>query len=432
MFEAAEVGDLEKLKLFEQDGTKKGEFASAVLQPKDELRGVTPLHLACEKGHLHVVEYLLRSGVDPNSPDKHKVTPLHIACIFDQQAIVSRMLDFGVKVDPTDVEGDTPLHWAATKGYVKIMEMLLERGANITACNQYGWTPLHRAAFNGRPAAINLLMSRKALSSVVTQDGSTPLHLACKQNQLSAVEMLLQWGARADMRDNCGHTCIDVCLTDGCVDLVMERGVGAKALLGSGGGPAGGLPPRRGGADAEGGGGGSLTASSGLVSRYERWPNMTAAPTVNGGGSGSGGASPRLSPQSSAKEKQLAQAIASQSTPPSHSPRISDPDPSSIVPAFARKPLPDVVLRPDSPGASSMAGAGAGPSGTTAMGSSGTRPASGGSSASGDDFQGIIKDEVRREAGRSDALLGAPRPRSAANKKFLDRYNLSRFNLFAP
>ena len=39
----------------------------------------TPLHIACEKGHLPIVEYLLEKGADIEAKDKWQNTPLHFS-----------------------------------------------------------------------------------------------------------------------------------------------------------------------------------------------------------------------------------------------------------------------------------------------------------------------------------------------------------------
>lgn len=41
--------------------------------------GLPPLHLAAEKGHLHVVRYLLEAGVSPDLADDDAYTALHYA-----------------------------------------------------------------------------------------------------------------------------------------------------------------------------------------------------------------------------------------------------------------------------------------------------------------------------------------------------------------
>ena len=43
------------------------------------MHGCTPLHAACQEGHVHIAEYLLSRGVDVNATMHDGRTPLHVA-----------------------------------------------------------------------------------------------------------------------------------------------------------------------------------------------------------------------------------------------------------------------------------------------------------------------------------------------------------------
>ena len=59
-----------------------------------ENHGCTPLHLACNKGHLEVVELLLDRG-DNLSIANNGWTPLNSACNKGQLEVVKLLLDQG-------------------------------------------------------------------------------------------------------------------------------------------------------------------------------------------------------------------------------------------------------------------------------------------------------------------------------------------------
>jgi ankyrin repeat protein len=42
--------------------------------------GYTPLHLACDKGHIDIVNILLKCNSNVNLCDNNGYTPLHVAC----------------------------------------------------------------------------------------------------------------------------------------------------------------------------------------------------------------------------------------------------------------------------------------------------------------------------------------------------------------
>jgi ankyrin repeat protein len=53
----------------------------------------TPLHIACRKGNLKTVKYLLDRGADPNVFNFFRETPLLLACASDNSMIVKMLLD---------------------------------------------------------------------------------------------------------------------------------------------------------------------------------------------------------------------------------------------------------------------------------------------------------------------------------------------------
>lgn len=62
--------------------------------------GDTPLHLACENGHLNVVTVLLMHGADKSIKNKNGKTALDIAKEKEFQTIVNMFSCFEPKEDP--------------------------------------------------------------------------------------------------------------------------------------------------------------------------------------------------------------------------------------------------------------------------------------------------------------------------------------------
>lgn len=60
----------------------------------------TPLHVACEKGHADVTEYLLAHDASMETKDNAGNTPLHVAAQNQQTRIVQLLLDSGADPDP--------------------------------------------------------------------------------------------------------------------------------------------------------------------------------------------------------------------------------------------------------------------------------------------------------------------------------------------
>jgi ankyrin repeat protein len=66
-------------------------------------QGRTPLHAACEKGHVEVVEFLLRHDAELDARDEDGNCPLHTATENQQTQVVQLLLDNGSQPDAENV-----------------------------------------------------------------------------------------------------------------------------------------------------------------------------------------------------------------------------------------------------------------------------------------------------------------------------------------
>lgn len=151
----------------------------------------TPLILAAIHGHTHVIQYLIKQGVDLNIMDAEGKTALLHAIIhnhFDVANILIHnganldlpympeesnldVIDFGINdlneehmIEPWTIE--TPLIYAASNGYVDIVKALIDHGANLELTNNYGCTALYEAAVNGHQETVLLLLDNGANAEV--------------------------------------------------------------------------------------------------------------------------------------------------------------------------------------------------------------------------------------------------------------------------
>ncbi|XP_078225935.1 ankyrin repeat domain-containing protein 6 isoform X21 [Callithrix jacchus] len=133
--------------------------------------GRTPLHLAANKGHLPVVQILLKAGCDLDVQDDGDQTALHRATVVGNTEIISALIREGCALDRQDKAGDTALHVAAALNHKKVAKILLEAGADTTIVNNAGQTPLETARYHNNPE-VALLLTKAPQGSVSA--GDTP------------------------------------------------------------------------------------------------------------------------------------------------------------------------------------------------------------------------------------------------------------------
>ncbi len=119
---------------------------------EDDLVSITPLSIACWKGHAPLAKRLLDLGADPNSPDRFASfakeirqpastaagwRPLHYAA--GKPEIVSLLLAAGADEEGVDAEGLTPLHAAAYLNAGKSCQLLLDEGAGCDVAVKVSW-----------------------------------------------------------------------------------------------------------------------------------------------------------------------------------------------------------------------------------------------------------------------------------------------------
>jgi hypothetical protein len=117
---------------------------------------------SAEYGKLEEVQFLLKSGIDPNfGIGEHKTSPLKAATIMGHFPIVKLLVRSGANVNEkySDHYVATPIWYAANNGDFEIVEYLLDNGADPNVEDRNGWTPLRQAKLHNHSKVIKLLKS---------------------------------------------------------------------------------------------------------------------------------------------------------------------------------------------------------------------------------------------------------------------------------
>lgn len=173
--------------------------------------GMTALHIAVERGHLHVVKLLLEHKVDFEIARKNGWTPLHSATRSGDEAMVELLLGAGAKTNVFTEKKSTPLHVAVElgPGYETLVQHLLESGADVNALDEYGWTPLHTAVVHKLESISVKLLDAGADPNLSGDFNQTALHEAVYRNWTPIIDPILSYGADPLLRDGFGRSCMD-------------------------------------------------------------------------------------------------------------------------------------------------------------------------------------------------------------------------------
>jgi len=110
---------------------------------------------AAAKGDLEAVKAAIKAGTDVNTPQSgtfsQGYSPLHVAAEKGHLDIVEELIKSGAMVDARDKEMNTPLMQSVRyNGTLDVVKCLVEHGADIKAKNNRGMMPLEWASYNNQ------------------------------------------------------------------------------------------------------------------------------------------------------------------------------------------------------------------------------------------------------------------------------------------
>lgn len=230
LYVACERGDVEIVAyLLEQGAPVDGRGSRRYEWQNETNGGSTPLCVACKKGYLAIVRLLLDNGADlesdnahSNDPRRRSQKPLHAAASAFQQEIVRELLQRGAEIDARNARGETAFHLVVKWGWysneqrnrvLATLRLLLENGADINAGDNDAYTALH----NTRDIAmVRFLVENGANVNIRNNNGETPLMEASKcrfwvrnrDEYADTVRYLLTHGAEIDIETDDGKTAL--------------------------------------------------------------------------------------------------------------------------------------------------------------------------------------------------------------------------------
>ena len=114
--------------------------------------GMTPLHIAAEKGDARLVQILFGMGADPTlctTSESGWIPPLVVAASHGHSECLGLLVDAGALVNAEDRWGNTAILKACSGGHSDCVSSLLRFGADPTIPNHWGATCIHTCATLG-------------------------------------------------------------------------------------------------------------------------------------------------------------------------------------------------------------------------------------------------------------------------------------------
>ena len=140
--------------------------------------GIMPIHLAAASGNTYAVEQSLAKGVDVDVVGN--VTPLFMACQEGHIDIVELLIKNNANVNYQDQDPKkmcSPLHMAALNEHVDCVRALLVAGANVNALSKKKYTAVYLAAVKDNVECVRVLINAGADANIANADAYLPHQL---------------------------------------------------------------------------------------------------------------------------------------------------------------------------------------------------------------------------------------------------------------
>jgi len=193
-----------------------------------DVYGRAPLHYACLRGRLGMVQKLIAAGPEIiNLRDHDNFTPLIHSIVRDKIDCVKLLLSQNASIDPASEADHIPLNLACQHGLSDIVKLLMEMNAQLLP-DAEGLYPQHLVARSSREPQLLLLLKQHGadLNQRDKLYSWTPLFHAASEGQVACLQTLLENGADPTAIDEKGLTATYYATWEGhleCMDLLWDR-----------------------------------------------------------------------------------------------------------------------------------------------------------------------------------------------------------------
>ncbi|XP_014272256.1 protein fem-1 homolog A isoform X2 [Halyomorpha halys] len=213
--------------------------------------GCAPLFIACKRGHVEIVEYLITScDADieqrglyevPDDRSVHNVTPLWCAAVSGKLPVIRCLVHFGADVNAVSDSGSTPVRSACFMTHLDIVAYLVDCGADILKANYNGGTCLINSVQSVQLCLY--LLEHGAKVNARDIQNKTALHYAIQEHRFETTKLLLDNGADPYARSRYNDDALQTACLKGAAQIFQyligrisydpERLADAHELIGS-------------------------------------------------------------------------------------------------------------------------------------------------------------------------------------------------------
>jgi ankyrin repeat protein len=213
--------------------------------------GCSPLFIACKKGNVEIVEYLVGTcdakvevrGIYEVQDDRsmHTVTPLWCASVAGKLKVVEVLVRYGADVNSVSDTGSTPVRSACFMTHLDIVKLLVENGADIQRPNYNGGTCLINSVQSVELCEFQL--KNGAFVNAQDVQSKTALHYAIQEHRFETTKLLIRYGADAFLESRYNDDALQTACLNGAAEIFKylvdhvpytpERVASAFELLGS-------------------------------------------------------------------------------------------------------------------------------------------------------------------------------------------------------
>jgi ankyrin repeat protein len=194
--------------------------------------GANALQWASLRGHVEVVQRLLKKGAEVNAQGGFYRTALQAASAEGYIEIVQILLEKGAEVNNQGGRYGTALQAASAGGHIEIVQILLEQGAEVNAQGGKYSTALRAASYEGHIKVVQKLLEKGAEVNTQVQFYSTALQAASQEGYIKVVQILLEQGAEVNAQGGKYGTALQAASAKGHIEIVqklLEKGAKINA-----------------------------------------------------------------------------------------------------------------------------------------------------------------------------------------------------------